>query len=170
MKNRSQKTAQIILNSVGYNIPIDIERIIQSYNIEIRSQSLEDSMSSMLVIKNGRGIIGINKAHPPTRQRFSLAHELGHYLLHSKSTQIFVDASTIFFRDELASEGSDKEEIEANTFAAELLMPESVLRQIIRQQPLDAFDDRAVQRLAAKFGVSVQALTIRLTRLGFTTA
>jgi Zn-dependent peptidase ImmA (M78 family) len=170
MKNKAQKAAQTILNSVGYNIPIDIERIIQSYNIEIRSQSLEDSMSGMLVIKNGRAVIGINQAHSKTRQRFSLAHELGHYLLHSKSTQVFVDASTIFFRDELAAEGSDLVEIEANMFAAELLMPEQVLRQMIRQQPLDAFDDRAVQRLAAKFGVSVQALTIRLARLGFITA
>jgi Zn-dependent peptidase ImmA (M78 family) len=38
-------------------------------------------------------------------------------------------------------------------------------RQMIRQNPFDAFDERAVQRLAARFEVSVQALTIRLTRL-----
>ena len=46
------------------------------------------------------------------------------------------------------------------------LMPEGLLRDITRHQPLDAFDDRAIQSLAAKFGVSVRALTIRLTKLG----
>lgn len=170
MKNKAQIAARKILNTVGYDIPVDIVGILQSYNIAIKSQPLEDSMSSMLIIKNGRATIGINGTHHSNRQRFSLAHELGHYILHSKWTQVFLDASTIFFRDELASEGSDIEEIEANTFAAELLMPENVLRQIIRQQPLDAFDDKAVQKLAQRFEVSVQALTIRLTRLGLITA
>lgn len=170
MSTKATKAAQKVLRSVGYDIPVDVERIIQSYGIPIRSQPMEDSMSSMLVIRKGSAVIGVNQAHPPTRRRFSLAHELGHYLLHGKSPRVFLDASTIFFRDGLASEGSDAEEIEANTFAAELLMPENVLRQIIRQSPLDAFDERAVQRLAARFEVSVQALTIRLTRLGFTSA
>lgn len=115
-------------------------------------------------------MIGVNQAHAPTRRRFSLAQELGHFLLHGKNPRVFLDASIIYFRDELAAEGSDKEEIEANTFAAELLMPEVVLRQMIRQNPFDAFDERAVQRLAAQFEVSVQALTIRLTRLRLITA
>ena len=170
MSTKAIKAAQKVLRSVGYDIPVDIERIIQSHNIPIRYQPMEDSMSSMLVIKSGSAVIGVNQAHPPTRRRFSLAHELGHYLLHGKSPRVFLDASTIFFRDELAAEGSDIEEIEANTFAAELLMPENVLRRIIRQSPFDAFDERAVQRLAAQFEVSVQALTIRLTRLRLITA
>jgi Zn-dependent peptidase ImmA (M78 family) len=170
MTIKAQRAAQRILKSVGYSIPVDIKKIIESHKISIRSQPMEDNMSSMLVIKDGRAVIGVNQAHSSTRQRFSLAHELGHFLLHSKSTRVFLDASTIFFRDELASEGSDIEEIEANNFAAELLMPASALRQIIRQQSLDAFDERAVQRLAAQFEVSVQALTIRLTRLNLISA
>src|ERR1044071_1225176 len=98
MKNKAQKAAQIILNNIGYSIPVDIEKILQSYDITIRSQIMEESMSSMLVIKNGRAVIGVNQAHPATSQRFSLAHELGHYLLHAKTTQVFLDTSTIFFR------------------------------------------------------------------------
>lgn len=62
------------------------------------------------------------------------------------------------------------EEIEANTLAVELLMPENVLGQMIRQSPLDAFDERPVQRPAARFEVSVQALTVRLTKPGLISA
>jgi len=81
------------------------------------------------------------------------------------TSSIFIDASIIFFRDGTSSEGSKAQEIEANAFAAELLMPEKQLREIINNQPLDAFDEGAVRRLAAQFGVSSQALTIRLTKL-----
>jgi len=58
------------------------------------------------------------------------------------------------------------QEIEANAFAAELLMPEKLLTEMIHSKPFDAFDEGAVRRLAAQFGVSAQALTIRLTKLG----
>lgn len=159
--------ARKLLKEHGTNLPIDIAAIVKSQGIGVRLQPMEESVSGMLVIRDDRAAtIGINQSHHPNRQRFTLAHELGHYLLHGKRTRVFVDSSTMFFRAGLAAEGTDKVEIEANAFAAELLMPESALRDITRHQPLDAFDDRAIQSLAAKFGVSVRALTIRLTKLG----
>lgn len=158
--------ARKLLKEHGTTLPIDIAAIVKKQGIGVRTQPMEESVSGMLVIRDDRATIGVNQSHHPNRQRFTLAHELGHCLLHGKRTQVFVDSSTMFFRDGLAAEGTDKIEIEANAFAAELLMPESVLRDITRHQPLDAFDDRAVQSLAAKFGVSVRALTIRLTKLG----
>jgi Zn-dependent peptidase ImmA (M78 family) len=158
--------ARKLLKEHGTTLPIDVEAVVKRQRIDVRPQPMEESVSGMLVIKDGRATIGVNQSHHPNRQRFTLAHELGHYLLHGKRTRVFVDSSTMFFRDGLAAEGTDKVEIEANAFAAELLMPESVLRDIARHQPVDAFDDRAIQSLAAKFGVSVRALTIRLTKLG----
>ncbi len=158
--------AHKILEKHGTALPIDVDRIIAEHNIDIRFQPMEEAVSGMLVIKGKRATIGINDTHHPNRQRFTLAHELGHYLLHRGWTQVFVDASTMYFRDGLTAEGIDRMEIEANAFAAELLMPENVLRDVVRHQSLDAFDDRAVQSLAVEFGVSVRALTIRLTKLG----
>lgn len=158
--------ARKLLKEHGTTLPIDIAAIVKRQGVGVRHQPMEESVSGMLVIKDDRATIGVNQSHHPNRQRFTLAHELGHYLLHSKRTQVFVDSSTMFFRDGLAAEGTDKVEIEANAFAAELLMPENVLRDITRHQLIDAFDDRAIQSLAAKFGVSVRALTIRLTKLG----
>ncbi len=158
--------ARRLLKEHGTALPVDVDVIIANHNIDVRYQPLEEAVSGMLVIKGERATIGINNTHHPNRQRFTLAHELGHYLLHRGSTQVFVDSSTMFFRDGLTAEGVDRVEIEANAFAAELLMPETVLRDVVRDNSLDAFDDRAVQSLAVEFGVSVRALTIRLTNLG----
>lgn len=162
--------ARQVLKRFGVNLPIDVEALIKEYGIAIRSQELEEAVSGILVIKEGRATIGVNENHHPNRQRFTLAHELGHFILHKSASSVFVDASTIFFRDGTSSDGSKIQEIEANAFAAELLMPEKQIREAINSQPLDAFDEGAVRRLAAQFEVSAQALTIRLTKLGLINA
>jgi Zn-dependent peptidase ImmA (M78 family) len=82
------------------------------------------------------------------------------------SGEVFVDRSPVFFRDETSSSGVKWQEMDANAFAAELLMPSEDLKQQLNEWPIDAFDDMSIRRLAARFGVSAQALTIRLTRLG----
>ena len=77
-------------------------------------------------------VIGINSAHPKTRQRFSIAHEIGHLVLHDKK-ELFIDKVVrVNFRDAKSSMAIDHNEIEANQFAAELLMP----RELVRQQIL----------------------------------
>ncbi len=166
MSNRAVERAKRTLEGFEDHLPIDVEAIIVAHNIAIRKRPLEETVSGMLVVKKDHATIGVNESHHPNRQRFTLAHELGHFLLHSNSSSVFIDASPIFFRDETSSEGSKLQEIEANAFAAELLMPENTLRRVINNQPLDAFDEGAVRRLAAQFGVSTQAITIRLTKLG----
>lgn len=170
--SRAKQTALKILKKYVYSIPVDVESIVGSEGILIRREELEDVVSGMLVIKNDRAVIGVNATHHPNRQRFTIAHEFGHYLLHRKLASVFFDESLVFFRDKEASEGRKHQEIEANTFAAELLMPESILKMRITEQPLDAFDESAESaliKLAADFQVSTQALTIRLTRLGLIT-
>lgn len=128
-------------------------------------QEMEESVSGMLVIKDGHAIIGINNSHHPNRQRFTIAHELGHFVLHSDESKVFIDNTPVFFRDEQASQGVSQTEIDANNFAAELLMPEDFIKEQLKKHPIDAFDDFAIRRLAAQMHVSVQALTIRLAKL-----
>ena len=72
----------------------------------------------------------------------------------------------MFFRDEISSTGTKEQEVEANAFAAELLIPAASLRERVEQQAVDPYDDATVHRLARTFGVSAQALTIKLVRLG----
>ncbi len=170
MTKRARLIARQIFDQFGSELPVDIRAIAESYNIVIRTRQLDEAVSGLLVVKNGHATIGVNENHHPNRQRFTIAHEIGHFLLHRSSSQVFIDATPIFFRDETSSDGSQRQEIEANAFAAELLMPEHLLRQHLVNHPLDALDEDAVRPLAAKFGVSIQALTIRLTRLGLITA
>lgn len=165
-RQRATEEAASILRGSSYGIPVDVEKVAESHNVSVVEQDLEDSVSGVLVVKDGRGIIGVNANHHPNRRRFTIAHELGHYLLHPEASEVFVDRSPVFFRDGNSAEGVDQNEVDANAFAAGLLMPEKDLIELLDDQPVDAFDDVSVRRLSARFGVSTQALTIRLTTLG----
>jgi len=158
-----------------HRAPIDVDALAHHLGAEVRFESLEDKMSGFLIIKDNHSTIVINSEHHPNRQRFTLAHELGHLILHSNNKHqdaLFVDKSLItkkarFHRDERSGTGEYKQEIEANRFAAELLMPRQLLKEAIKEEgdELDFLDDHLIYKLASKFGVSEQALSIRLTDL-----
>ncbi len=166
---RVQQAAQGVLTRSNRDLPIDVESIAQELNIVVRLQALDSTVSGVLVIKGDSAVVGVNADHHPHRRRFTIAHELGHYVLHGAVSRVFIDGSPMFYRDQHSADGSELEEIEANAFAAELLMPEGLVRDAVGGQLLDAFDDATVRRLATQFAVSVQAMTIRLTKLGLLT-
>lgn len=166
-KLRARQQALELLRSYGTMIPVDIEKIVAERGISISYDDLEDDISGMLVIsEQDSARIGINKKHSKNRRRFSLAHELGHYVLHKEEQSLFVDASSTYYRDELSATGTDLQEIEANTFAAELLMPEEAVSRLIRQHKVDLYDESSLETIAKKFQVSPQALAFRLINLG----
>jgi len=148
-------------------------QIAQAFGVTVQRQDLEEEVSGILVVKGERVVIAINGDHHPHRQRFTIAHELGHYLLHREASSVFIDVTTVFFRDQRSSEGTEWQEIEANAFAAELLMPMAALTETLREQVgnhlLNELDDVIIRRLAAQFSVSIQAITVRLARLGLIT-
>jgi Zn-dependent peptidase ImmA (M78 family) len=116
-------------------------------------------------------VIGANKSHHPHRQRFTIAHELGHFLLHKGET-VHVDegrgALATNLRDSESSKGEDNEEKEANLFAAELLMPAKFLKKDLEGKSFDLLADTTLlDGLAKKYQVSTQALTFRLANLGY---
>lgn len=104
----------------------------------------------------------------PVRSRFSIAHELGHYLLHKDSRSLFIDKRNfaVYHRNELSSTGEDRLEIEANRFAAALLMPTDMLRNEITKNDFDLGDEEVQSSLAKRFNVSTQAMAYRLASLG----
>jgi len=167
---RAEGRAREIIGQIKPAYPIDVDALAQACAVAVERQDLEEEVSGILVVKDKRGVIAVNSAHHPHRQRFTIAHELGHYLLHREASSVFIDAATIFFRDKHSAEGTRWQEIEANAFAAELLMPAVAITAVVREHVgdhlLDEFDDGVIRRLAAHFGVSIQALTVRLVRLG----
>jgi Zn-dependent peptidase ImmA (M78 family) len=110
------------------------------------------------------------KTESAPRKRFTIAHEIGHHILGHQfeaGSHVHVDRGNfISQRGPRASQGVDPKEIEANQFAASLLMPSVWVRAAAAKiQSHGPLVDRHVEELANEFGVSEQAMTIRLTTL-----
>lgn len=150
--------------------PVPIEAIVASQGLFIvQSSNSSSDISGFITYENSRTIIGVNSAHSETRQRFTIAHELGHYLLHPHSNQVHVDKRFhAQFRDSLSSKGTDKQEREANLFAAEILMPRFLLQNDLSLvSSFDLLEEETVRHLAKKYKVSYQSMLLRLTNLGY---
>jgi Zn-dependent peptidase ImmA (M78 family) len=116
----------------------------------------------MLVRRPGHDAeIHVDLDDSPARQRFSCAHELGHYVLHGPEEGLPTDkgSAAVCFRDQLSGAGTDPEEIWANNFAAALLMPRRLVESARRDFP-------EVAILAGRFRVSPEAMNFRLKKLG----
>lgn len=170
-----QKRAQIekqaektLRNAGAWQAPVPIDVVAERVGLKTESSVLGDDVSGLLVVEKGRGAIGYNSTHARVRQRFTIAHEIGHYLMHVKtSTQsrLFIDRY-VAFRDDESSAGNDWEEVEANAFGAALLMPGDLVREEIRKNDLDLDDEDDLSALAKRFHVSTSAMSYRLVNLG----
>jgi len=151
--------------------PVPVERIAQALGLTVEEAKLGEEVSGVLVVSAGKGTIGFNSSQSFVRQRFTIAHELGHYLLHFAPDKLFIDKkyTAVFNRDQNSATGEQLEERQANQFAAALLMPEELLRKELDQMHFDLTDEHELRELALRFGVSGQAMTLRLARLGITT-
>jgi Zn-dependent peptidase ImmA (M78 family) len=149
--------------------PVDVEKIAATAGATISRKAVDDQLSGFLLRRPGKQppIIGVNRLQAPARQRFTVAHELAHLLLHA-TTPVHVDRMLVNLRDTHSGEGTSEEEMEANLFAAELLMPANFLQRDVAKlgTAFDVDDELQVARLAKRYGVSKQAMTIRLSRLG----
>ena len=148
--------------------PVDIEKITKNLGIEIRKMKFSnDNVSGAIKIKGkqGKPIIVVNEDHHEHRQRFTIAHEIGHFILHSIGG-MHVDSNNVYFRDANAtSNTSNIKEIQANQFAAELLMPrEAVINDLEGSYKLSDCDKdlKIISKLADKYNVSQQAMMIRV--------
>lgn len=145
--------------------PVPVEVIARGLGAEIRYSPFEGDISGMVYRDKERTVIGVNSLHHPNRQRFTIAHEVGHMLLH-KGTEVHVDKTfRVNLRDDLSSQAVDREEIEANSFAAELLMPKHMLLHDLRGREIDFENEEDIRQLASKYRVSPQSLTFRLINL-----
>lgn len=153
--------------------PVPVEQLAQDAGAVISYQPFEaEDISGLLYRTAGSApVIGVNSNNPKVRQRFTIAHELGHLALHPGQELILERLVRLNFRDATSSTASDEEEIEANRFAAELLMPQGLLRHslgvLLQGRPLS--DLEVVRRVARRFEVSQSAMEYRLTNLGMLT-
>lgn len=152
-----------ILSQFYSSGPVNILSIISSYGFEYQEIDLENDVSGALVIQNNKKLICVRKSDKSSRKRFSVAHELGHYLLHHV-VDLDLNKAVTYLRDGTSSNGIDAKEIEANYFAACILMPEIEVKKKVNYSI--SFDDN-VEQIANHLNVSMSAMTIRLTNLGY---
>lgn len=164
-----QRKAQILIRNLGIDSwPVDVEKIGRQLDLQIIETQLPDDTSGVLEkTPSGKNTIFVNKHHSNVRKRFTIAHEIGHHLLSSREG-IYVDKQ-IFFRDGKSQQAINDEEIAANSFAAELLMPKhfikSALNKFIQNGYFNSEED-VVSKLASEFDVSTTAMSIKLQNLG----
>jgi len=158
--------AQAVLADLGIkSAPINVEKVARELGVQVRFAPFDDELSGMIHIKDGVPIIGVNSLHHPNRQRFTIAHELGHLELHKDliTSSVHVDKGfPALMRDATSAKGEEKIEIEANQFAAELLMPKTIVERELAGKQFDIEDDAPLEEIAKKFRVSKQALQLRI--------
>lgn len=125
-------------------------------DIKVVYLPMTGTQSGKLSYSDGLWTISINSLHSKKRQKFTLAHELGHYILHKEKNAEFKD--TVFFRNDVL----DSMEYKANEFASELLMPEADVRAHVNKGV------RNIGDLSEIFGVSAAAMRYRIISLGYT--
>jgi Zn-dependent peptidase ImmA (M78 family) len=155
-----------------HGVPVPVDRIAKDMGATLRYSPLDDELSGMIFVKDGRPIIGINALHHPNRQRFSIAHEIGHLEMHRDliTEKVHVDKEfrielRALRRDAASALGTDIIEIEANRFAAALLVPDFFIEKALASRRFDIDDDAPIDDLARQLRVSKQMLEYRIRNL-----
>ena len=167
-RNEIERAAQKLLEANKVvRAPISVEELARALDIDVRFSETSDDVSGALIRSADSVVIAVNSAQHENRQRFTIAHELGHFLLHRGTKLHFDDDFRIDYRDASSSDATKREEIEANAFAASLLMPERILtRDWLRLTPDNKRVPDAVRILALRYRVSQKAMELRLVNLG----
>lgn len=144
--------AETLINEFKFKINDSLDKIINKLGGKIHNTAIyeTDEPGSICVHKENEFDIITESMATAARTRFTIAHELGHYFLHSKQGEIPIVAYRL---------GTGILEWEANWFAASLLMPRDTFCNAHKKNPNTVF-------LANKFGLSFSAIEVRKESLG----
>ena len=139
-------------------LPVDPVTIARSLGIRVVESSLPKDVSGALIKEKGRdAVIIVDSNDSDNRKRFTVAHELGHFVDRSQNGQDAFEC--VDLRSGASSCGNDLSEVFANKFAAALLMPADAVRSAFKEHKYSII-------LAQLFGVSSEAMSYRLENLG----
>ena len=148
-------------------IPIPIEDIAAALDIVSIEALTSTGFEGALLIRDGAAVILVNGANSPDRQRFTIGHELGHWL----NPWHLLGANTIecgreqmrLFSATVGITQRERIEIEANLFSAELLLPEKPFKHDLRTEKEPSLHQ--IVALAMKYGMSKLATARRYVTL-----
>ncbi len=159
----------VLEKNINSNIPINMDKIAQYYNCNVTYLDLEGAISGFSENGFGRDFnkIIINKNHDEGRQRFSIAHSLGHFLL-KHQFKLKIEAKNPFYqtlyRERDITDDDEYEERQANGFASELLMPEIEIIKDIKG--LKTIKVEFIDQLSMKYIVPPSIVGFRISCLG----
>lgn len=166
--NEMPEVAQMILDRLGIEeVPIPIVAIMKSLNFQVVAGELKDEISGIIGIdddlaKNFKSskVIAINNKDNVGHQRFTMAHELAHYLF-----DFDVSNQIIYYNTYNTFEDENEEERRANYFAANLLMPEKKFKKEFDNVVIKNNLYVTVEKLSQIFQVSGEAVRRRISEL-----
>ncbi len=158
----SYKKPSAILEELGITDPgdIDIEAISQHCGATVAYAPLS-GCEARLLGHGEKAIITVREDAPRGRQRFSAAHELGHWM--RDRNKVAYACGAAIFKTQWSTERDDPER-RANRYAAELLLPEGIFRPVTRGKPVTFATARDLANL---FETSLTATAIRLVEIGY---
>lgn len=140
--------------------PVNVYAIASRLGIRVVAVAFksDEHLAGMIQKTGAAGTVWVNRFDAHVRQRFTVAHEIGHWLLHMTGNEAFREPDNLVaYRADRGALGLA--EVEANWFAAALLMPQPLVNQYLEKKVTDA------ERLSNIFDVSTQAMEIRLEYL-----
>lgn len=161
IKNRIETKVAALLEECGIqDPPINLRAVAKHLDLEIMEDKFEDALAGVLL--RDEKVIAVNTAHSEARKNFSIAHEIGHYVLHKNLNEFF---DGVYKREKIENTANNVFEMQANEFAAALLMPKTKVIHAIQQS--NKLNGNIISELASQFKVSEQAMSFRLLNLGF---
>jgi Zn-dependent peptidase ImmA (M78 family) len=146
--------------------PIAVDKIAKKLGVLLCPLPGDNDISGAIIRKDNRVVIAVNPTHHINRRRFTIAHELGHYFFHEGLEEHVDQNFRVAWRNTDSSRAINWLEVEANRFAACLLMPTTLLQSDL--DTLQTLDARTIILLAKRYVVSPEAMKIRLSQFGIT--
>jgi hypothetical protein len=141
--------------------PVDLSGLAKALGVPVRAATLDPGKSGEIRPDgNGGYIIKVNRHDSPGRQRFTVAHELAHFLLHRHLIGAGISDDALY-----RSGQSDRVEAEANRLAADIVMPSTLVRQTAITSSAASASELELE-LASRFNVSSAAMRIKLGNAG----
>lgn len=151
-----KKADEILEENSVVSPPVRINEIIENYGLKALESSFSDPEIAG-VIDVEREKIYVNKDHSPTRKIFTIAHELGHWILHRNELTDELGKYAILYRKPMGEVNDDPIEKQANAFAAHLLVPKKFLKKYYEE-----IKRNNISAIAEIFGVSHELIGYRI--------
>lgn len=156
-----KKAKQVLTECWDGLLPVSPKKIAEKVGVSVRAAANNEPYSGKAFLENEIKVIEYKSSEIPLRQRFTIAHELAHHMLgHTNEGHKYRE-----FQDDVSKfnlREADPFEIQANKFAAELLMPKEAVEYLIMEKNITSLN-----KLAELFQVSTVAMKYRLTNLGW---